>query len=137
MPPTLRTLNLSVMDGSFAIAKLPANAAIPEWAMQGAFFSVTRTESELSLVVAETSVPEGFDASRGWRMFQLQGPFAFSETGVLASLAHPLGRVGIGIFVISTFDTDYLLVQQDETAAAVEALEHAGHRILRLELLNF
>ena len=56
---------------------------------------------------------------------------------VMASLAHPLGRIGIGIFVISTFDTDYLLVQQDETAAAVEALEHAGHRILRLELLNF
>jgi uncharacterized protein len=135
MPPTQRTLTLSVMDGLFAIAKLAPDAAIPGWATQGGFFSVTRTEDEVSLVVAEASVPDGSDASRGWRMFQLQGPFAFNEVGVLASVTNPLARIGIGIFVVSTFNTDYLLVQQDEAPAAVEALEHAGHRILRLELL--
>jgi len=136
MPPTPRTLTLIVMDGLFAIAKLKPDAAIPGWVTQDVFFSVTRTEDELSLVTAEAGVPAGFEASRGWRMFKLQGPFAFSEVGVLASLANPLARIGIGIFVISTFDTDYLLVQQDEIPAAVEALEHAGHRILRLELLT-
>ena len=136
MPPTQRTLTLSVMDGLYAIAKLAPDAAIPAWATPSPFFSVTRTNDEISLVVAEASVPEAFDASRGWRMFKLHGPFAFNEVGVLASAANPLARIGIGIFVISTFDTDYLLVQQDEVAAAVEALEHAGHRILRLELLT-
>jgi hypothetical protein len=44
--------------------------------------------------------------------------------------------VGVGIFVISTFDTDYLLVRHEEIPVAVETLEHAGHRILHLELLN-
>ena len=53
MPPT-RTLSLSVMDGLFAIAKLPANEVIPAWAVRGPFFAVTRTQEELSLVVAET-----------------------------------------------------------------------------------
>ena len=111
MPPTQRTLVLSVMDGFFAISKLAADATIPEWAMRGSFSSVTRTADELSLVT-------------------------FDEVGVLSALATPLTRIGIGIFLISTFDTDYLLVEQDEIPAAVEALEHAGHRILRLELLT-
>ena len=75
-------------------------------------------------------------ASRGWRMFKVQGPFSFDETGVVAALANPLARVGVGIFVISTFDTDYLLVQHEEIPVAVETLEHAGHTILHLELLN-
>jgi hypothetical protein len=136
MPPANRTLTLSVIDGLFAIVKLSPDTAIPEWATQGAFFSVTRTLEELSLVTSEARVPRELDASRGWRMFKVHGPFAFTEVGVLAALANPLARIGVGIFVISTFDTDYLLVQQEEIPVAVEALEHAGHRILHLELLT-
>jgi len=97
---------------------------------------VTRTLDELSVVSAEASVPAGLDASRGWRMLKVHGPFAFEETGVVAALANPLARVGVGIFVISTYDTDYLLVQQEEIPIAVETLEHAGHKILQLDLLN-
>ena len=88
------------------------------------------------MVAAEASLPPEVEASRGWRMFKVHGPFTFDEIGVLAALANPLARVGVGIFVISTFDTDYLLVQQDDIPVVVETLEHAGHRILQLELLN-
>lgn len=124
------------MEGGYAIAKFPCDAEIPDWATSAAFFSVTRTPEELSVVTAEASVPPKFDASRGWRMLKVHGPFGFDEAGVVAALANPLARVGVGIFVISTFDTDYLLVQQKEIPVAVETLEHAGHRILQLELLN-
>jgi len=136
MPPVNRTLTLSVMEGLYAIAKFPCDAEIPAWAARSAFFSVTRTLEELSVVTAEAGVPAALNASRGWRMLKVHGPFAFEETGVVASLANPLARVGVGIFVISTFDTDYLLVQQEEIPVAVETLEHAGHRILQLDLLN-
>jgi uncharacterized protein len=136
MPPAIRTLTLSVMEGRYAIAKFPCDAAIPDGATRSAFFSVTRTLEELSIVVAEASVPSELDASRGWRMLKVHGPFSFDETGVVAALANPLARVGVGIFVISTFDTDYLLVQNEEIPVAIETLEHAGHRILHLELLN-
>ena len=91
---------------------------------------------ELSIVTGEASVPAEVNASRGWRMLKVHGPFSFDETGVVSALANPLARVGVGIFVISTFDTDYLLVQHEEIPVAVETLEHAGHRILHLELLN-
>jgi hypothetical protein len=124
------------MEGLFAITKFAGDAEIPAWAAGSAFFSVTRTPEEFSVVVVEASVPAGLSASRGWRMLKVHGPFAFSETGVVASLANPLARVGVAIFVISTFDTDYLLVQQEEIPVAVETLEHAGHKILHLELLN-
>ena len=124
------------MEGRYAIAKFPCGAEIPAWATGSAFFSVTRTLEELSVVTGEASVPAELDASRGWRMLKVHGPFSFDENGVVASLANPLARVGVGIFVISTFDTDYLLVQHEEIPVAVETLEHAGHRILHLELLN-
>jgi|SRR5579883_27623 hypothetical protein len=136
MPPSARTLTLSATKGLFAIVKLRPDARIPDWAARGGFFSVTRTDEELSVVTREANLPVGIDASHGWRMLKVQGPFAFDEVGVVAALANPLARIGVGIFLISTYDTDYLLVQQDEIAAAVEALEHAGHRILRLELLT-
>jgi hypothetical protein len=136
MPPANRTLTLSVMEGRYAIAKFSRDAEIPVWANGSGFVSVTRTPEELSVVSAEASVPAKLNASRGWRMFKVHGPFAFDETGVVAALANPLARVGVGIFVISTFDTDYLLVQQEEIPVAVETLEHAGHKILHLELLN-
>jgi hypothetical protein len=124
------------MEGRYAIAKFPCDAAIPAWATVSEFFSVTRTLEELSVVTGEASVPTELKASRGWRMLKVHGPFKFDETGVVSALANPLARVGVGIFVISTFDTDYLLVQHEEIPVAVETLEHAGHRILHLELLN-
>jgi len=136
MPPTSRTLTLSVVHGLFAIVKLSPESAIPDWATGNEFFSVTRNAEELSLVVSESNLPSSLDASRGWRLFKVHGPFAFTEVGVVAALASPLARIGVGIFVISTFDTDYLLIQQEEIPAAIEALEHAGHRIANLELLT-
>jgi hypothetical protein len=136
MPPANRTLTLSVIEGFYAIVRLSPDATIPEWATRGAFFSITRTPDELSLVVAESALPAETQSSRNWRLLKVHGPFAFNEAGVLASLANPLARLGVGTFVISTYDTDYLLVQQENVPVAVETLEHAGHRILQLELLN-
>ena len=136
MPPVDRNLTLSVVERLYAIAKLSPDAAIPEWATRGSFLSITRTSEELTLVVEEACLPAGIDASRHWRLLKVHGPFAFDEAGILAALANPLARLGIGILVISTYDTDYLLVQRENVPVAVEALEHAGHRILQMESLN-
>jgi hypothetical protein len=86
---------------------------------------------ELSVICEEAFVPAGVKHQAGWRMFQVRGPVAFSETGVLASLAMPLAEAGISLFTVSTFDTDYLLVPADNVEAALAALERAGHRIFR------
>jgi len=97
--------------------------------MTGGFFSVTRTADELSVVCREDEVPEGARSEGGWRVLKLEGPFEFSEVGVLASVTAPLAEAGVGIFALSTFDTDYLLVREDQVGSAAAALRGRGHEV--------
>jgi hypothetical protein len=132
MVNTPRALTLSLLAGRYAVAKLSAGVAIPESAIQGEFFSITRTADELSLITAERNVPAGAKVAEGWRVFKVHGPFEFSEVGVLASLTEPLAREKLTIFVVSTFDTDYLLVREENLQAATTTLQRAGHRLLKI-----
>jgi hypothetical protein len=122
------TLRLRVMPGSLAVCRLGPAAAIPAWAT-GAFLSATRTPDELSLVCDEATVPDGAQAERGWRALQVEGPLDFGLTGVLAGLATALAAARIPIFVISTFDTDWLLVPGARLDAALDALRRAGYLV--------
>lgn len=131
MKPSLRHLNLSLLPEKYAIVGLPAHAELPAWATQGSFFSVTRTIDELSIVAEESHVPTGIQHQGGWRVIKVHGPFVLSEVGVLAALAGPLAAANISLFVLSTFDTDYLLVSGESLDAAVSVLEKAGHTLHR------
>jgi hypothetical protein len=123
-------LNLTVVDGTFAVCRLGAEATIPPWATAGHFFSITRTADELSVVCRQDAVPEGVVGERGWRCLRVAGTMPFSVVGVLASLAAPLAEAGISVFVVSTFDTDYLLVKDNDLTAALDALQRQGHAVL-------
>ena len=127
-----RSLNLELLAGSFAVCRLEAEAPVPAWAA-GSFVSLTRTDAELSLVCPEQSVPPGVRAEAGWRCLRVKGPLGFGLTGILASLASPLASSGVSIFVVSTYDTDYLMVQQRDLERALDALRRAGHVIEPLE----
>jgi hypothetical protein len=131
MRPSLRQLNLSLLPEKYAIVGLPSHAEVPAWATQGSFFSVTRTDGELSIVAEESRVPTGIQHQGGWRVLKVHGPFVLSEVGVLAALAGPLAAARISLFVLSTFDTDYLLVASENLDAAVSVLEKAGHSFHR------
>ncbi len=124
-----RRFNLTVLPGSFAIVRLAADAPLPRWAMQGGFFSVTRTSDELSVACVANQVPGDVASETGWRALKVKGPFALSEIGVLATLTAPLAEAKVSLFAISTFDTDYLLVAEKQLSAAIAALKGAGHCI--------
>jgi len=122
-------LTLDPLDGTFAICRLESGSPVPAWAA-GAFVSVTRTAEELSVVCAEAGVPEGVRCERGWRAWRIAGTFDLNTaTGVLASVTGPLAEAGIGLFAVSTFDTDYLLVKAENAARAAEALRPHGHTV--------
>lgn len=123
------SLRLSLLAGRFAVCRLGPDDAVPAWALTDAFFSVTRTAEELSLVVDEDAVPASVSCEFGFRALKLEGPFPFSLTGVLASVLDPLAAAQISIFAISTFDTDYVLVRQEALAAALAALRAAHHKV--------
>jgi uncharacterized protein len=129
MKTTRRKLDLSLLPGLFAVARLAPGAEVPPWAMSAPFFSVTRTAEELSVVTAAENVPNEVQQQANWRVFKLHGPFAFSEIGVLSAIVGPLADAKIGVFAISTFDTDYLLVVSENLQSAVATLKKAGHTI--------
>ena len=122
-----RRLKFSRVPGSYAICRLGAHSAVPNWAVNGGFFSVTSTADELSIVCPAAQVPVEIAREEDWACLKLEGPFPFSETGVLASFVQPLSERAIPLFAVSTFDTDYLLVKQAWVEKAVEALKDASH----------
>jgi hypothetical protein len=122
-------LRLTLLPDRLAVCRLEPSEPVPSWAHTGAFSSVTRTSAELSIVCAEDAVPPAVRREGGWRAFVLAGPLDFALIGVVASLAEPLARAGVPIFVLSTFDTDYLLVQRGRLGDAIAALKAAGHDV--------
>ena len=120
-------MKLAVLPDSLSICRLAASDPVPGWAQGSGFSSITRTATELSLVVRSDRVPAGIRAESGWRALEVEGPIPFSATGVLESLLAPLARSAVSVFAIATFDTDYLLVRERDVARAVESLRAAGH----------
>ena len=122
-------LTLSRLPELLTICKLDTRHKIPDWAIQGEFWAITRTADELSIVCRQSDVPQAVSQEPDWRGLKVEGPLEFSLTGILAGLATPLANAGISIFAVSTFDTDYLLVKADRLAQAVLVLQTAGYRI--------
>jgi nitrilase len=128
-PTESHSLKLLEVAGSFAVCKLPTGSPIPAWATAGDIFSVSRTGDELSVVCRQEMVPEGTHCEHGWRCVRVAGSMPFTLVGVLASLTTPIARAGVGVFAVSTFDTDYLLVKDTDYSKAVAALRAVGHRV--------
>jgi len=115
-----------VLAGHYAVCRLNPDAPVPTWA-NGPFVSVTATRDELSVICPAERVPDGVQGERGWRVFQLVGPFALDEVGVMASVAGPLAQAGISLLAMATYDTDYVLVRESACERAVATLRSAGH----------
>jgi len=124
-------LLLTVLPGTYAIARFAPSAELDVPYTQGFFYSVTKTEEELSLVCEERLLPADLKAERRRCLLRVESTLAFSLTGIVASLAVPLAEVAVSIFAVSTYDTDYLLVNEGDLDHATTALERAGHRVQR------
>jgi hypothetical protein len=127
-------LKFRQLSGSYAIVRLASGAPVPEWASlsnstTGEFTSITRTADELSVVCPTENLPRDVQSSHRWICLKLEGPFPFSLTGVLLSFIQPLSDNGIPIFAISTYDTDYVLLQEPDSNRALDALVRAGHTL--------
>ena len=120
-----KALRLFLYKEVFAICRLEPSREIPAWAIKGnpSFFTVSKTETELSITCVEKNVPPGITREGGWRAFSLEGPIAFSQTGILISLIEPLANAGISIFAISTFDTDFIMLKEMVLEKAIQVLQ--------------
>jgi len=122
------TLRIAVLPNILAVCRLEPEAGVPSW-VSGSFTTVSRTDEELSIVCDAVAVPDGVRAERGWRVLRVRGPIPFDVTGVAAALVAPLAQARISVFPIATFDTDYLLLEEESFERAIEVLRAAGHEI--------
>lgn len=120
-------MELKIIPGAFTVCKIsdPSQADLTD-----AYCFLCKTDAELSLVCRTQRAPaETLEREDGWRAFRIQGKLDFSLVGVLARITVILAQRQIGIFAVSTFDTDYILTKAADFHPALKALREEGYRI--------
>lgn len=127
-------MQLKLLDKiNYSIMKLPAHSEIPTLFHEiKAFKSITYTKDECSIIApSETlSTEQALSVDDDWVIIQVVGELDFSLVGILAQLANPLAENQISIFALSTYDTDYLLIKNEDKDKAAHVLRDCGHIFL-------
>ena len=119
-------LKLKVLPNRLAICRVNTKSDFPNWAVNDIFVQITQTEDEISIVTLENKVIPGVKCDTGWRALKVLGPLDLALFGITASLTQPLAREKINIFATATYDTDYILVKEEQLEKAKVVLEQEG-----------
>lgn len=123
-------LNLIILKDTYAIYRFNYEIDIPEWTKDSDFYSVTRTQDELSIVCKQSDSKTGeFLVNSDWKILKIEGKLDFSLVGIIAEVTGLLKTSKIPVFTISTYDTDYILVKNQDLGKAVDSLESDRHKI--------
>ena len=94
------------------------------------FYFIGRTDREISLVCPTRDTPANtLNREDGWRGFRISGTLDFSLVGILSRLSGLLAENGVGLFAVSTYDTDYILVKRESFRKAIDILTKAGYTL--------
>jgi hypothetical protein len=129
--PISHQLLLTLFPNLYAIARFSPDEKIVVDYARSSFFTLTKTNDELSIVCEQSDLPPGVRAERDRRLLRIDSVMTFELTGILRSVAVPLADADIGVFAVSSFDTDYLLIADRDIEPAIVVLENAGHRVHR------
>lgn len=123
------SLTLRLMDLELSVCKL-SDARYAD--LSGGFYTLSATGREVSLVCETAKAPgAALQSEKGFRAFEVMGQLDFSLTGIVAGITSALAKARVGVFVISTFDTDYILVREKKLEAAIDALVGAGYSVVQ------
>lgn len=125
-----KILTMKLLDEAYGVCRLDKAELIPEWVKDSAFFSITKTAEELSVVCTENEIPKGITFEKDWRILKVEGPLDFALIGVLASISTILAHKEISIFAISTYDTDYIFVKNKDLDKAIAALIQERYEVI-------
>ncbi|MEO1543467.1 MAG: ACT domain-containing protein [Pseudomonadota bacterium] len=127
------SLKIERVPGLYAVARLAADAAIPDWIDGPGFQSISRSDDELTLVCRQDRVPSNVEVERDWCCIRTIGPFPFEAAGIVTSLIAPLSDSGISVFVICTFDGEHVLIPARKAELAIDCLRAADHSVAAWE----
>ena len=120
-------MELRCLDCDLSVCKV---RDIPPALLREDFCFIGKTDEELSLVCRTEQVPADTLAREdGWRGFRIEGMLDFSLIGILAPIADILAKNHVGIFALSTYNTDYILVKREQLETAIAALRAGGYEI--------
>ncbi len=124
----MHKIEIKALTQDFTVCKV---SAIEPSALKQDFCFIGKTDEELSLVCQTENVPKEYiECEDGWKAFRIQGVLDFSLIGILAPIAQILADQKIGIFAVSTYNTDYVLVKQEQFQHALDALQENGYTVL-------
>ena len=123
-------LTLEVLADTIGDCKLDTKLAVPTWAYQEEFFSITKTAVKHSIVCSEKNIPDDVLCERRWKALKFRGTLDFGLVGILSRISTTLANAGLGIFAISTYNTDCILVKAKDLQSAITALSNDGHEII-------
>jgi hypothetical protein len=121
---------LSILEETYIIHKLDQSTKLPEGLTDCEFYSLSNSQEELSLICPDQILIQSENSSPNWKCLKVAGPLDLKLTGILAGLSDTLEKAKISIFAISTFETDYLLIQKQVLETAKTALKSAGYKFL-------
>ena len=105
-------------------------ADIADIDLDAGFYFIGRTDEEISLVCRTENTPKNVtERNDEWKGFRIRGTLDFSLIGILSKITGVLADSQIGVFAVSTYNTDYILVREDDLIRATDALEAAGYSI--------
>lgn len=120
-------MELKKIDKDFTVCKVEN---LKQVNMDKDFIFVSKTDEEISVVCETKDVPGNtIERSDGYKAFRIEGKLDFSLIGILSKISTALAKNNIGIFAISTYNTDYILVKSEEFNKAAEVLDEKGYRI--------
>ena len=123
------TLTLQILQDVLAVCKLPLHIPPPVIPENCSFFALTVTREEQSVVLPQQHADPAWKIEKDWIGLKIVGVLSFDMVGVIAALSQELATAAIPIFVISTYDTDYILVKQEVLEKATTVLTDAGYTI--------
>ena len=116
-------MKLKILDNKLKVVKLSPNEAVPETVYKQDFYSITKTDDELSIVLDEDINIISDIVENNWKAIKIVGTLDFALIGILSRISTILAQAKISIFAISTYNTDYILVKSDKLENTVEILE--------------
>lgn len=123
-------LNLKLLKGKYSVCRLDKNNEIPKWIFKEEFFSITKTEDELSIVCLQDNIKENIRCEKDWKILKIEGPLDFSLIGILSGISTLMANNDISIFAISTYDTDYVLIKEESINRAIKVLKNNNYNII-------
>jgi len=124
-------LEFTILKDFYSIYRFEKDTKIPSWLNVSGFYSITRTNDELSIVCKHVDIKlfDNIMIDKHWRIFKINGPMDLSQVGIIAHISDLFKKNNISIFPIATYDTDYILIKNENLHKAITALENEGHKV--------